>query len=278
MFKLRDKKETNVFDFSKLFKEFWSEHSQSVIIPSYVILSKKNFCAAILLFKNNDIIESTIRVLRNGAGIDSFALCIDGDITKNFAGNALTVSHINKDIIQTKIFNYEIDENYQIDWVGDLEYLDPHYFYKFQSILHQDSSLNDIQDIVSHLGYAEDRQYFHNLRFVFSFLEKNENIYVIDLISASHPEWIDAEEKFIKLLDNLKLRKFISAECANELVVLKKHLGKAGFGKEIEEVVKKHWENCNTQELTSPAVFSEILHRKVFDYKYDLHNYESICW
>jgi len=278
MFKLRDKKETNVFDFSKLFKEFWSEHSQSVIIPSYVVLGKNNICAAILLFKNNDLIENTIRVLRNGGGIDSFALCIDGDISKNFCGNALTVSQINKETIQTKIFNYEIDENYQVEWIGDVEYLNLQYFYKFQAILHQDSSLKDIQEIVSHLGYSEDRQYFHSLRFVFSFLENNENIYVIDLISSSHPEWIDAEQKFIKLLNNMKARNIINHECAYELENTKYHLGKNGFGQKVEEIVKKHWQNCNNQELVSPAVFSEILHRKVFDYKYDLQNYETICW
>ena len=58
------------------------------------------------VFKDNSIIENTIRVLRSNARIDSFTLCIDGDITKNSVGNVLSVV----DNQSTKNLNFLIFE------------------------------------------------------------------------------------------------------------------------------------------------------------------------
>jgi hypothetical protein len=278
MFRLQDKRERNVFEFSKLFKEFWSEHSHSVVIPSYVVLSRNEICSAILLFRDNSIIEKTLRVLRNGAGVTSFGICVDGDVTNNSVGEVLSVIDIKSDSIVTKLFPYEIRDDFQISWNGELDILDATNFYKFQSILHQESNQTDLQEIISSLGFSEERQYFHSLRFVFSFLEKNENIYIIDLLSPSHPDWVDAEEKLHRLLQVLEKRNLITNVCSSEIYNIRNLLGKASFVHDVEKIVKKHWALCHQQDLVSPAIFAELLHRKIFDYNYDLHNAELISW
>jgi hypothetical protein len=137
---------------------------------------------------------------------------------------------------------------------------------------------DDVAQIVSTLGFSEDRQYFHNLRFVFSYLEKNENLYIIDLISPSNPEWVDASDKLVKLLDFLERKKIISTTCKKEIQNIKDYLGKAIFVHKVEEIAKENWQMCDAHQLVSPAVFAEILHHKIFDYKYDLHNFELISW
>lgn len=282
MFKLQDEKEKNVFEFAKIFKKFWSEHSHSSVIPSYVIFGRNNICSAIILFKDNSIIENTIRVLRSGAKIDSFALCIDGDITKNSVGNVLSVVDIKPNSMTTKLFNYNIKDDFDVVWTNEDDVVDCSKYHRFQSILHQHFNSTDVKDdvkeLISNFGFSEDRQYFHNLRFVFSYLGKNENLYIIDLISPSKPEWVDAFEKLTKLLDFLERKKIISATCREEIQNAKEHLGKATFVRKVEEIAKKNWHMCDDHELVDPAVFAEILHHKIFDYKYDLHNFELISW
>jgi hypothetical protein len=282
MFKLQDEREKNVFEFAKTFKEFWSEHSHSAVIPSYVVFGRNNICSAIILFKDNSIIENTIRILRSAAKIDSFALCIDGDITKNSVGNVLSVVDVKPNSMAMKLFNYSIEDNFDVSWTGELDIVDCSRYCRFQAILHQDLSLTDAKDDVAHiistLGFSEDRQYFHNLRFVFSYLEKNESLYIIDLISPANPDWVDASDKLVKLLDFLERKKFISATCKKEIQNIKDCLGKAAFVRKVEEIAKENWQMCDAHKLVSPAVFAEILHHKIFDYKYDLHNFELISW
>jgi hypothetical protein len=88
MFHLRDKLEKDIFEFSKIFKTYWSQHSGSKVIPSFLLITSDGICNAIILLKSNDLLEVTAKALRTGAGIKSFAVGVDGDIRKNCAGDS----------------------------------------------------------------------------------------------------------------------------------------------------------------------------------------------
>lgn len=278
MFRLRDKLEKDVFEFSRLFKVYWSEHSGSKIIPSFILITSEGVCNAIILLKSNDLIETTARALRTGAGIKSFAIGVDGDIRTNCAGESLSVLKVQPESLELRIFPYSFVDPGQLEWGQEHEVLDCSPWAKYQVILHTNLQMDEIEDIRKSLGFTQQRNYFHSLRFVFSYLEKNPEIYVIDLISPMHPEWVDASEKLVMICDDLLRKKWINNDLHGRLISTQSFLGKTSFIHQVESLIAENSEQCNMNEFVNPAVFAELLHRKIFDYRHDLCKGESIVW
>jgi len=177
-----------------------------------------------------------------------------------------------------KIFPYKINELFEVEWNQDCENIDCSSYLRFQSILHQNSNDEEMDAMGAGFGFSKERRYFHNLRMVLGYIEKNPDIYIIDLASPLHPEWVDADNKLEGLCNILKSRKWISEECHRRLVSVKEKLGKPSFVMDIANIISYHKGTCNMKEFVSPEVFAEILHNKIFDYKFDLNHGEGITW
>lgn len=278
MFHLRDKLEKDIFEFSKIFKTYWSQHSGSKVIPSFLLITSDGVCDAIILLKSNDLLEVTAKALRSGAGIKSFAVGVDGDIRKNCAGDTLSVLKVDLGSMELKIFPYSFVDHNNLEWGQEQNVVDCSQWINYQSILHMDTQMDNVEEIGKSLGFTPQRSYFHSLRFVFSYLEKNSDIYVIDLISASHPEWVDANEKLVLICDDLLKRGWIPKELHESLIATEDLLGKASFTHQVERLLTEHVDRCNMKEFVSSAVFAELLHRKIFDYEHDICKSELIAW
>lgn len=278
MFHLRDKLEKDVFEFSRIFKDYWSEHSGSKIIPSFILITSDGLCNAIILLKSNELLTTTARALRTGAGIKSFAVGIDGDIRTNCAGESLSVLKVESESMELRIFPYSFVDAGRLEWGQEHEILDCSPWFKYQVILHMNPQMEEIEEIGKSLGFSSQRNYFHSLRFVFSYLEKNSDIYIIDLISPSHPEWVDANEKLTLICNDLLKKGWVTKELHGKLVATQELLGKASFTHQVERLIAEHIDQCNMNEFSNPAVFAELLHQKIFDYKHDLDRGESIAW
>lgn len=93
----------------------------------------------------------------------------------------MSVVDVKPNFMAMKLFNYSIEDNFDVTWTGELDIVDCSKYCRFQTILHQGLSLTDSKDDVAHiistLGFSEDRQHFHNLRFGFLIWKKRKPIH-----------------------------------------------------------------------------------------------------
>lgn len=275
MFKLTYESEANVFAFAKKVKEFWSEKSESALMPACVVLRHHCAVVSVLICKREEILLDVVKACRIGAGIDGVSICIDRNIESK--GLSLLVSSISQTGIAARKIRYSIDDRREIHWGEDLD-SSPEVWRPFEAAMSRELSFDEIRRIGAGLGFSLDRQFFHCMRQVFSYLSHNEDIYVIDLVSPRHPEWVDAESKLSKLCESLFSRGIITMSCRDELISAGEYLGKMAFLDEVEQIVCRNIGALDAFVMSNPKDFAERLHQKIFDFRFDLHNSEMIHW
>lgn len=275
MFKLIFESDSNAFVFAKKVKEFWSKKSEFASMPAYVVLRRLDVVVSVLICKREEILLDVVKACRIGAGIDGVSICIDRNMESE--GRSLLVSSISQSGTTARIIRYSSDDKREIHWGEELG-SSPEVWRPFEAAMLRELSFDEIRRIGSGLGFSLDRQFFHCMRQVFSYLSQNEDIYVIDLVSPRHPEWVEAESKLSKLCENLVSKGLISVACRDELISAGEYLGKMAFLDEVEKIVSRHIEGVDGSFASNPRDFAEKLHQKIFDFRFDLHNSETIHW
>lgn len=266
--------EKHIFNFVKDFSQYWLMHSKSSFIPSFAIVGKDDSFSAIVIFKNDDDILSVIKDYKIGSGINFVAVC--SQINKN-KKSYISTFVCNKDVASGKHLCFNCDMNLNIEWLQEHD-VSP----ENKLIFILKNTINNLEAVsinfIDELGFTQERQYYHNIRNVSSYVKKKYDVFILDLLSGKHPDWCDAKIKFEKLLEYLKSKKIIPDDCYAELLKTHLYLGNKKFISEVESIVRKYEEKIDNKILISPALFAETLHLKIFDFDYDLHKSELICW
>lgn len=269
------KLENNVFEFAQSFKQYWFKHSNSEYAPSFMILGKDGVCSCVIVVDDEKDFLPIIKLYKAGADINLAAICINRAIESK---SSLSVLHFDKDEFKGKIFNYSLNNN-ELTWGEEknISVDEKNSWLLIQSIMSQ-SSDHDNKTILESLGFNEARQFYHNYRSVCCYVNDKFKVFIIDLLSAKHPEWCDASMKLKKLCDFLLHYKHINQNCYEKLMQCENLLGSESFIQKVITIIDQEIEKCDANFIVSSNFFAEKLQKNIFDFKYDLHKSELISW
>jgi|694.fasta_scaffold00059_42 hypothetical protein len=272
--------EKNIFNFAQKFKEYWSSHSKSISTPSFLIFGKKGSPSCIVFSKNDYEIASIVKLFKVGASIDQVCICVDGNINTEKKDSSFSILFYNDNSFDGKCFDYKCDSDYKITWNDEspINLENKNSWLLIQSIIKSKPEDQDDSAFLNRIGFSEDRQYLHNIRSVYSFVSSKYDLFIIDLISAKHPDWCDASTKMKKLCKYLLVNKLISDECFLQLLETMPLLGTVKFIDGVTSIVKENIKNCDINVIISPEHFAENLQRKIFDFNFDLYKSDFYSW
>lgn len=270
------KEKKNIFEFAQSFKEYWSNNSESQYTPSFLVLGKDDVYSCVILVKSDQDIQPIVNLFKIGADINLAAVCMDN---KDWMDNdCLSVIYSNKKIYECKTFEYKVeDKKFVWESEKELSFVDKNSW----TIMHLMVSRNYVDENISVLkkfGFDEARQYYHNFRSVCSYVNTHYDVFIVDLLSAKHPEWCEADMKLKKLCEYLLNEKRISKSCFDKLIACQDLLGSETFLNKVTEIVQAELDQCDLAFIVSPSLFAERLQKNIFDFKYDLHKSELISW